>query len=154
MQINGASSAYYPALDRPAGSGKTDAVAGSVSADTRDGQTLPADAQTPAESTRVSLSTASASASPLPSSSSSTAGDGQAGNTNADANANADSSHNDKHESAASTDETASPVKSFVYGTLGLEHPQQQAQDTDEYYSAGKWLAAALTVGGIISIFA
>jgi hypothetical protein len=151
MQINGASSAYYPALDRPAGSGKTDAVAGSVSADTRDGQTLPADAQTPAESTRVSLSTASASASPLPSSSSSTAGDGQqAGN----ANANADSSDNDKHDSTGSTDETASPVKSFVYGTLGLEHPQQQAQDTDEYYSAGKWLAAALTVGGIISIFA
>jgi hypothetical protein len=101
MQINGASNAYYPALDRTAGNGKT----------------------------------------------SNTTADGQAGN------ATADSSGGDKPDSAGSTGETDSPVKSFVYGTLGLEHPDQQAQDTDGYYSAGKWLAAALTVGGIISIF-
>lgn len=114
MQINGASNAYYPALDRTAGNGKTTGV--------------------------------------------------QAGNANADANAdssdgdtvgqaNTDSGSSDKPASADSTNEATSPVKSFVYGTLGLEHPQEQKQDSDEYYSAGKWLAAALTVGGIISIF-
>ena len=114
MQINGASNAYYPALDRTAGSGKTAGVqAGNANAnaDSSDGDTV-----------------------------------GQ-GNTDSD------SGSSDKPASAGSTNEAASPVKSFVYGTLGLEHPQEQKQDTDEYYSAGKWLAAALTVGGIISIF-
>ncbi|QCP48025.1 hypothetical protein FAZ95_01790 [Trinickia violacea] len=123
MQINGASNAYYPALDRTAGNGKTAGVqAGNANADSGDGDTL--------------------------------------GNANTDSNgsdkpasANTDSNGTDKPASAGSADPAASPVKSFVYGTLGLEHPQEQKQDTDEYYSAGKWLAAALTVGGIISIF-
>jgi hypothetical protein len=45
-----------------------------------------------------------------------------------------------------------SEAKSFVYGTLGLEHPQVQDKPSDGFYSAGRWLSAAVTVGTIISI--
>jgi hypothetical protein len=56
-----------------------------------------------------------------------------------------------------------SPVKSFVYGALNLEKPQAQsqtpqaetpAQKTDDYYEDGRVLAAAVTVGAVISLFA
>jgi hypothetical protein len=58
-----------------------------------------------------------------------------------------------------------SAVKSFVYGTLGLERPgaeppaapQPQAAsvaNSDSYYNAGRWLAAAATVGTIVSLLA
>jgi outer membrane receptor protein involved in Fe transport len=56
-----------------------------------------------------------------------------------------------------------SPVKSFVYGALNLEKPQAQsqtpqaetpAQKTDDYYEDGKVMAAAVTVGAMISLFA
>ena len=52
---------------------------------------------------------------------------------------------------AASSKET-SEAKSFVYGTLGLEQPQVQDKPSDGFYSAGRWLSAAVTVGTIISI--
>lgn len=48
--------------------------------------------------------------------------------------------------------QSSSPIKSFTYGTLGLESPEQQSEQKDSYYSAGRWLAAAVTVGGIISL--
>lgn len=47
---------------------------------------------------------------------------------------------------------SASPIKSFTYGTLGLESPAQQSEQKDSYYSAGRWLAAAVTIGGLISL--
>lgn len=47
----------------------------------------------------------------------------------------------------------ASALKSFAYGTLGLERPEAAAANTDGFYTAGKWVAAAATVGGIISLF-
>ena len=45
-----------------------------------------------------------------------------------------------------------SAVKSLAYGTLGLERPDQPQQDRNEFYTAGRWIAAGLTVGGIISL--
>jgi len=54
--------------------------------------------------------------------------------------------------STAGTD--ASPVKSLTYGALGLESPAEQATDNDSFYTAGRWLAAAVTIGGLISLFA
>lgn len=65
--------------------------------------------------------------------------------TDADADTTAD----------ASTDATTEPssVKSFAYGALGLERPEVQATDADGFYTAGKWVAAAATIGGIISLF-
>ncbi|MDR5836453.1 hypothetical protein [Caballeronia sp. LZ034LL] len=55
----------------------------------------------------------------------------------------------------ASTDTTTDPssVKSFAYGALGLERPEVQATDANGFYTAGKWVAAAATIGGIISLF-
>jgi hypothetical protein len=52
----------------------------------------------------------------------------------------------------AHTDAHPSPIKSFAYGSLGLGHPEEEAQHHDGFYSAGKWLAAAITVGGLISL--
>ena len=46
----------------------------------------------------------------------------------------------------------ASTLKSFAYGSLGLEHPDQQEHDADSSYSAGRWLAAAVTAGAMISL--
>jgi len=56
----------------------------------------------------------------------------------------------------ASSDEgstsNVSAVKSLAYGTLGLERPDQPQQNRNEFYTAGRWIAAGLTVGGIISL--
>jgi hypothetical protein len=42
--------------------------------------------------------------------------------------------------------------KSFTYGTLGLERPDQAQDNRNPFYTAGRWLAAGLTIGGIISL--
>ncbi|MBN3762440.1 hypothetical protein [Burkholderia sp. Ac-20365] len=47
-----------------------------------------------------------------------------------------------------------SPVKAFAYGALGLERPDQPRDEQNAFYTAGKWLAAGLTVGGLISLLA
>ncbi|MFM0325569.1 hypothetical protein [Caballeronia glebae] len=53
---------------------------------------------------------------------------------------------------AQQTDQPSS-VKSFAYGALGLERPEVQATDTNGFYTAGKWVAAAATIGSIVSLF-
>jgi hypothetical protein len=47
-----------------------------------------------------------------------------------------------------------SPVKAFTYGALGLENPAEPPPPgaKNSYFSAGKFLAAAVTVGTIISL--
>jgi hypothetical protein len=47
-----------------------------------------------------------------------------------------------------------SAVKSFAYGTLGLERPDQPHEERNAFYTAGRWLAAGITIGGIISLLA
>lgn len=59
---------------------------------------------------------------------------------------NADNSDN----SGGTTD--VSPLKSLTYGTLGLERPDQPQENCNPFYTAGRWLAAGLTIGGIISL--
>jgi hypothetical protein len=49
--------------------------------------------------------------------------------------------------------EPASPVKSFAFGALGLDDPNAKETDTNQFYTAGKVIAAAVTVGKIISLF-
>jgi len=44
------------------------------------------------------------------------------------------------------------PLKSLTYGVLGLEHPEDQARHGDPYYTAGKFVAAAATVGAFLSL--
>jgi hypothetical protein len=59
---------------------------------------------------------------------------------------------------ATGTTDTApskvSPVKAFAYGALGLERPDQPHDEQNSFYTAGKWLAAGLTIGGLISLLA
>jgi hypothetical protein len=53
-------------------------------------------------------------------------------------------------EGASGSDSSA--VKSFAYGTLGLERPDQPHEERNAFYTAGRWLAAGITLGGIISL--
>ena len=59
---------------------------------------------------------------------------------------------------AASTDDNApSAVKSFTYGVLNLPDPTADpapapAQSDNSYFTAGRWAAAAVTVGTLISL--
>lgn len=41
-------------------------------------------------------------------------------------------------------------VESFTHGALGMDHPDKIEEEDDGSYSAGQYLSAALTVGGII----
>jgi hypothetical protein len=50
------------------------------------------------------------------------------------------------------TDSDVSPVKSFAYGSLGLERPDQPQSDGNTFYTAGRWLAAGITIGGLVSL--
>jgi len=51
--------------------------------------------------------------------------------------------------------DTSSGAKGFLYGALGLERPEKEAENIPpDGYTAGRWLSAALTVGTIVSILA
>jgi hypothetical protein len=54
--------------------------------------------------------------------------------------------------SDGSSASNVSAVKSLAYGTLGLERPDQPQQNGNEFYTAGRWIAAGIMVGGIISL--
>lgn len=65
------------------------------------------------------------------------------------------SNGDDAADTAAAGNGTASDssaVKSFAYGTLGLERPDQPHEARNAFYTAGRWLAAGITLGGIISL--
>jgi hypothetical protein len=56
--------------------------------------------------------------------------------------------------SDAGSASNVSAVKLLAYGTLGLERPDQPQENRNEFYTAGRWIAAGLTIGGIISLLA
>ena len=76
-----------------------------------------------------------------------------ADNTDDTDSASQSSSVNDSGGDAGDTS-SVSPLKSFAYGTLGLERPDQTQQETNSFYTAGRWLAAGITIGGLISLLA
>ncbi|MUK61710.1 hypothetical protein GNP81_14295 [Aliivibrio fischeri] len=41
-------------------------------------------------------------------------------------------------------------VESFAHGALGINHPDSIEEEDDSSYSAGQYVSAALTVGGIL----
>lgn len=41
-------------------------------------------------------------------------------------------------------------VESFAHGALGIDHPDKIEEENDSSYSAGQYLSAALTVGGVL----
>jgi hypothetical protein len=54
--------------------------------------------------------------------------------------------------SASPSASKASSVKSFAYGTLGLERPDKPKEDTNKAYTAGRWLAAGATLWGLLAL--
>ncbi|MEC4728071.1 hypothetical protein HWQ46_21275 [Shewanella sp. D64] len=49
--------------------------------------------------------------------------------------------------------EKSDGVKSFAYGVLGMDHPDQIDAKEDDSYTAGQFLKAAATVGSVIALF-
>lgn len=48
----------------------------------------------------------------------------------------------------------AQAAQSFVYGALGLDRPDETPRPENPYYTAGKWVSAAATVGTFVSLLA
>jgi len=60
------------------------------------------------------------------------------------------------NKTASSTDskEEPSTAKSLVYGSLRLDRPKPEAESKPaDSYDYGRWLAVAVTVGAIVSVF-
>ncbi len=41
-------------------------------------------------------------------------------------------------------------MESFAHGALGMDHPDKIEEEDDSSYSAGQYLSAAVTIGGIL----
>ncbi|PKG55596.1 hypothetical protein CXF83_19610 [Shewanella sp. Choline-02u-19] len=52
----------------------------------------------------------------------------------------------------ADTDEITD-LKSFAFGALGLDHPDQVEDKEDSSYTVGQYVKAAATIGGMIAMF-
>ncbi|MBN3856595.1 hypothetical protein G3N59_24745 [Paraburkholderia sp. Ac-20340] len=59
---------------------------------------------------------------------------------------------NDTGVTESSSDADAKPLQSVVYGALGLGRPDLPP-DSNHAYTLGRWLAAGITIGGLISLF-
>ncbi|SIT40497.1 conserved hypothetical protein [Paraburkholderia ribeironis] len=127
MQIDSAMSPTLPTPDRATTSGASAA---------NDAVAQTATSATSAQDDAVQISAEGAAAA------------AQDGSTTAQDGAGSDSAGESAPESGASA------VQSFAYGTLGLERPDQSHEDRDAFYTAGRWLAAGMTIGGIISLLA
>lgn len=55
-------------------------------------------------------------------------------------------------QQTAATDETTD-LKSFAFGALGLDHPDQVEDKEDSSYTVGQYVKAAATIGGMIAMF-
>ena len=51
---------------------------------------------------------------------------------------------------AAENETVTDKVESFAHGALGMDHPDKIEEEDDGSYSAGQYLSAAATVGGIL----
>ncbi|GIU42535.1 hypothetical protein TUM4438_09340 [Shewanella sairae] len=51
------------------------------------------------------------------------------------------------------SEEESGDLESFVFGALGLDHPEEIDENGDPSYSAGQYVKAAATVGGMIAMF-
>lgn len=61
-------------------------------------------------------------------------------------------------DGSSSQDNTPSPVKSFTYGVLNLPDPAatppaaETSNADNSYFTAGRWAAAAVTIGTLVSL--
>lgn len=44
----------------------------------------------------------------------------------------------------------ADKAEAFAYGALGMDHPEEVKSNSDGFYNAGQWLAAAGTVATVL----
>ncbi|CAB3743153.1 hypothetical protein [Paraburkholderia rhynchosiae] len=130
MQIDSALPSTPRATDRATKNASSSSIAGSTATAAR-----AAASNASEQDDAVHISTEGAAA----------AAQAQDGNT-VDGTGTADSTG----EGASASD--PSVVKSFAYGTLGLERPDQPHEERNAFYTAGRWLAAGITLGGIISL--
>lgn len=79
-------------------------------------------------------------------------GDNAASTSPATASDTSDAADADDPSAETPAEANAQPVKSLVYGALGLDRPDQP-NDPNHAYSAGQWIAAGITLGGIVSLF-
>lgn len=106
-----------------------------------------------AASSKVSLSSAAKAAHETEQAHAAKSVDKASGSTVGVKSANdAAASEEKKAENAAADAKDGSALKSLAYGTLGLQSPEEAKENTDSWYSAGKWVGAAITVGGIVSL--
>jgi hypothetical protein len=146
MQISNAGAS--PALT----SSGTSAIGGTTTPDLDTASTSSADASATATDTPATSTTANpsqdAAVNISPEGAAMAAQDPGTAGTSTDTSADAsDGSGNTVNDTA-----NTSPLKSFTYGTLGLERPDQPQDNQNAFYTAGRWLAAGLTIGGIISL--
>ncbi len=60
----------------------------------------------------------------------------------------------DAKKSEAQDKTVSDKVESFTHGALGMDHPDNFKEETDVSYSAGQYLSAAATVGGLFLLLA
>ena len=53
-------------------------------------------------------------------------------------------------KSEAENETVGDKVESFAHGALGMDHPDKIEEEDDGSYSAGQYLSAAVTIGGIL----
>lgn len=56
----------------------------------------------------------------------------------------------DGKEASAENKTVGDKVESFAHGALGMDHPDKIEEEEDGSYSAGQYLSAAATIGGIL----
>ncbi|MGF1738010.1 hypothetical protein [Photobacterium satsumensis] len=55
-----------------------------------------------------------------------------------------------KDKSQASEQDMGDKAEAFAYGALGMDHPDEVKSNSDGFYNAGQWLAAAGTVATVL----
>ncbi|EOX3351873.1 hypothetical protein [Vibrio cholerae] len=56
----------------------------------------------------------------------------------------------ESQESESKEGKTSNKVQAFAYGAIGMDHPDKVQEEKDTAYSAGRYLSAAATIGGIL----
>ncbi|WP_264875236.1 hypothetical protein [Vibrio agarivorans] len=51
-------------------------------------------------------------------------------------------------------EEKGGSVEAFAYGALGMDHPDVVKEQNDPSYTAGQYISAAATIGGLILMLA
>lgn len=59
----------------------------------------------------------------------------------------------EQQASVTTENDEGADLKSFTFGALGLDHPDKVEEKEDSSYTAGQYVKAAATIGGMIAMF-